>query len=195
MLVAEDNPVNQRVAVRMLEKLGLCRRRGRRMAARRCAWRRRDFLRRDPDGLPHAGHRRLRSDAEDSRTVPPARRPPILAMTAAGAGDDRERCLAVGMSDYLSKPVQMHELRVDARALGVVDTDRPRGFSSRSVKSFRLPTASRRRTIDTWARPDAAAASEAPRPRVLGMRALLPGRRHGVRQRHDPLPTPVRALR
>ena len=43
---------------------------------------------------------------------PPARQPYIIAMTAAAMQEDRERCAAVGMQDFLSKPVNVEELVV-----------------------------------------------------------------------------------
>jgi signal transduction histidine kinase/DNA-binding response OmpR family regulator len=114
ILVAEDNPVNQMVALRLLERLGYGADvvgNGREVLERleRAAY---DVVLMDVQ-MP------VMNGLEASRAIcarwPAERRPRVIAMTAEAMQGDRESCLGAGMDDYLVKPVRLEEL---ARALG-----------------------------------------------------------------------------
>jgi two-component system sensor histidine kinase/response regulator len=104
ILVAEDNEVNQKVAVRLLEKLGYSVEVAEdgRQAVEACRRSRYDAVLMDSqmpvlDGF--AATRQIRElEGEDRRT-------PIIAMTASAMKGDRERHLEAGMDDYVTKPV------------------------------------------------------------------------------------------
>jgi signal transduction histidine kinase/CheY-like chemotaxis protein len=111
LLVAEDNPVNQLVAVRMLEKLGY---RADVVADGAEAI---DALRRIPYAavlmdcqMPEVDG--FEATREIRRQQSSSIRTPIIAMTAAAMQGDRQRCLEADMDDYISKPVRPEELAV-----------------------------------------------------------------------------------
>ncbi len=110
VLIAEDNPVNQLLAKRMLEKLG-CRvdvaSDGREAVdlAQQLEF---DLIFMDCSMPVLDGYR---ATEELRRRQGAQRRTPIVALTANAMSDDRARCLAVGMDDYLSKPIHLEELR------------------------------------------------------------------------------------
>ena len=117
ILLAEDNPINQTLALRLLERLG----HHVELAANGieavalAAQRRFDVILMDVQ-MPQMGGfeatRHIR--AQDGQ-----RHTPIVAMTAHAMAGDREKCIEAGMDGYVSKPVQVPALlRALDEALG-----------------------------------------------------------------------------
>ena len=108
ILVAEDNPSNQRVLVEMLKRLGY---RADAVADGReviQALERQDYdlvlmdiKMPEMDGI---------TATQVIRKLRPENGPKIIAITAFALEGDREKCLEAGMDDYIAKPVQMREL-------------------------------------------------------------------------------------
>jgi signal transduction histidine kinase/ligand-binding sensor domain-containing protein/CheY-like chemotaxis protein len=105
ILLAEDNPVNQRVAARLLEK------RGHQVALAANGREALDWLEREKfdlilmdvqmpelDGLETTAIIREREQREGGRI-------PIVALTAHAMQGDRERCIDAGMDNYVNKPI------------------------------------------------------------------------------------------
>ncbi len=112
ILLAEDNAVNQKFAVRTIEKAGhtvVVANNGRDAVD---AWQREpydvvlmDVQMPEMDGFQATGRiRELEQEhGKEQRT-------PIIAMTANAMKGDRERCLEAGMDGYVSKPVKRSTL-------------------------------------------------------------------------------------
>ncbi len=111
ILLVEDNPVNREVAVAMLENLGcvIDTAENGRLAVEAVNAGTYDAVLMDcqmptMDGLTATGEIRLREQTSA------AQRLPIIALTANAMEGDRERCLAAGMDDFLSKPFTQQQL-------------------------------------------------------------------------------------
>jgi CheY-like chemotaxis protein len=111
ILLAEDNSVNQRMSVRMLEKMGHL------VAVAQTGKEALDALRTGkfdlvlmdlqmPEMDGFAATREIRTAELDRQD-----HIPVIAMTAHAMKGDREECLAAGMDDYLAKPINSEELR------------------------------------------------------------------------------------
>lgn len=134
VLVAEDNPVNQKVARAFLEKLGArvdCVVNG--LEAVRAVTRfPYDLLLMDcqmpvMDGYTATEH--IRAVSTSAREIP------VVALTADAMDSARDRCFAVGMDGYLTKPLQLSALRYalyETLILGRRDAE-PVAFSQRHV--------------------------------------------------------------
>ena len=110
VLLAEDNPVNQKVAMRFLERLGctVTVASNGREAVDLCSSCPYDVVIMDcqmPEMDGFEATRLIRASANER-----VRRTPIMAMTANAMPEDRARCLDAGMNDYLAKPVSMAQL-------------------------------------------------------------------------------------
>ena len=132
ILLAEDNATNQKLALRLLGRIGY----QADVAANGLEVL--NALERQPydvvlmdvqmpemDGLEAT--RRLR------RELPEAYQPQVIAMTANAMQGDREMCLAAGMDDYISKPVRVEAL------VGALSRSRPLGNSQGSGEQVSPP--------------------------------------------------------
>ena len=109
ILIAEDNVINQKLMLKVLSKMGYrADVAGNGLEAIEAVNARdydilfMDVQMPEMDGL--TATRRIRAD------IAPVRQPKIVATTANAMMEDRKDCMAAGMDDYISKPIQMEQL-------------------------------------------------------------------------------------
>ena len=109
VLLAEDNVVNQKLAMRLLQQMGYrADLASNGIEAIECVERQiydvvlMDVQMPEMDGLE--------ASRQITRRWPAAERPRIIAMTANAMQGDREMCIAAGMDDYVTKPIRVDQL-------------------------------------------------------------------------------------
>jgi signal transduction histidine kinase/DNA-binding response OmpR family regulator/HPt (histidine-containing phosphotransfer) domain-containing protein len=148
ILLAEDNATNQKLALRLLERLGY----RADLAANGLevlqALDRQeydvilmDMQMPEMDGLETT--RRIRNtNLTGSENLSGFRQPRIIAMTANAMQGDREICLAAGMDDYVSKPIRVEELIGALRRSGRDEVMRGGGDEEKPSPPHHLITSS-----------------------------------------------------
>jgi CheY-like chemotaxis protein len=124
ILLAEDNPVNREVALGMLEFMGchVDMAENGRQATAAAIVQSYDLILMDcqmPDMDGFAATAAIRTH---EASLAPSRRVSIIALTANALEGDREKCLAAGMDDYLSKPFSQEGLRAILQRWTVANT-------------------------------------------------------------------------
>lgn len=137
VLVADDNAINQKVAVRMLQSLGVS------AEVSANGWAAVEMLRLKPYDLvlmdwqmPSTGGQE--AAIEIRKGEPADRHTPIIAMTVESGADCLDGCLASGMDDILLKPIRMEELSATLRRWIPADGKRQLAVGRESSSSYTM---------------------------------------------------------
>lgn len=133
VLLAEDNPVNQQLAIHILEKRGhrVTVADNGKIALEALEKQSFDLVLMDMqmpemDGLSATNAIRTKEKTTGEHM-------PIIAMTAHAMKGDKERCLAAGMDGYVSKPVRASDLIAAVESIAAPPKDAPRSAPSGKV--------------------------------------------------------------
>ena len=116
VLLCDDNVINQKVALRLLQQMGYKADLAATGLEALAALDRQpydlifmDLMMPEMNGLETT--RAIRERQCSARHAPGSKPPIIVAMTASAMQGDREQCLASGMDDYIAKPVRLEDIR------------------------------------------------------------------------------------
>lgn len=141
ILVVEDNPVNQTVTARMLERMG------HRVDVAANGTEAVDSIDRGNYAVVLMDCQMPEMDGYEAtieirKREGPKRHLPIIAMTAGAMKGDAEKCLAAGMDDYLAKPVRIEELQATLAHWLDVQSQRSEAQDKIEIGGAQIPTPS-----------------------------------------------------